>query len=112
MDIGPPMPKHALENDIHEETTKVCLDPKPYQIQDTPDGDRNIGSSRTECCSHPDRKSNVVHTSSSSIPDRHSRAETVADDTCDESVIPQETARYHGAADTPGRGSPSFTQPV
>ena len=49
-DVGPVVPKDALEYYIEEETAEVGLDTEPDEIEDCTDKHWNKGSPRSKCC--------------------------------------------------------------
>jgi hypothetical protein len=64
-------PKDALEDEVQEQTAKVCLDSKPYHIEDCSNEDWEDTSPHAEGGSHPDWESDMVNTASATIDDGH-----------------------------------------
>ena len=47
------LPKDTLEHDIEEQSTEICLNPKPHHIEDAADSNGDETTPWTESCSNP-----------------------------------------------------------
>jgi hypothetical protein len=122
MQVGPGVSKDTLEDNVKEQGTKVCLDPKPHHIQHTSDTNRNHATPRTKGCTNPDGElvytsahtllpdsryaySNVVDASTTPVPYGQKASDEMSNDNCDHSVVPDQATCNHRRANTPCRGT-------